>query len=194
MARPRFTAVVSLAVLALATHVAAGCATPTSVIEIPACADRVEVVGQASRLAPQRFELDHTFELPLTKSVVTFQAGSEVKTVELVATQPDPFRLFAGALAGVAGGLLLASASHDLANGHTLDEDQPFYEALGGGALVAVGAFGVLTGWHPPQRYVSFPEACLEGASPNGGLGNVDSEDGSQDGSQDGSEDGVYER
>jgi hypothetical protein len=145
----------------------AGCATPTTTIAIPPCADRVEVVGQASRQSPHRFELDHSLDLPWTKSVVTFQQApggqegqAERRSVELVSTQPEPVRLFVGAVAGVGAGLLFASAAYELSAGATLAQERPFYQTLGGVGLGAVAAAALFTGWHPVQKYVDFPGAC----------------------------------
>lgn len=132
-----------------------GCATPRSVIEIPSCADRVEMTGQADRTAPTRFELDHTFDLMLTRTQLSFQRNGKVHTFVVEANQPDPVRLFFGVGAAAGGGLLLWNASVDVSNGR-----DPTLSALGGASLVGLGVAGAVTGWHPAQSYITFPGAC----------------------------------
>lgn len=148
----------------LLSVLASSCATPTTVLEIPSCADRVEVSGQASRTSKTRFELDHSFDLPLMTAEISFQAGKKVETVRLVDNTPDPLRFFFGAGATVLGAVLLGAASYEVGNGASVLADRPFYEGIGGTALVGVGVTALLTGWHPQQRYVSFPDACAEDA------------------------------
>jgi hypothetical protein len=53
------------------------CATPKTVIEIPPCADRVEVSGQADRLSSQRFELDDTFDFAFTKTELKLETTGD---------------------------------------------------------------------------------------------------------------------
>ena len=147
-------------VFSLALPCLLACATAKSVIEIPPCADRVEIQGQAQRLSPTRFELDHTFDLMLSKTQLSFQTAGGVKDFVVQSTQPEPVRLFLGLGAGVIGGLLFGSAAYDLSQGQ-----DPLYPSLWGTGLVAVGTAVAVTGWHPPQSYITFSSACPDDAA-----------------------------
>lgn len=144
----------------LALVVACSCATAKTVIEIPPCADRVEVAGQAARIGPQRFELDHTFDWMLSKTEVVFRSNGNEQSLWLESNQPDPLRLFFGVGGVVVGGLLLSSAAYDLSNDAVLFDERPFYATLFGSGFVILGAGAAMTGWHPQQSYVTFPNAC----------------------------------
>lgn len=140
------------------------CATPTSVIEIPPCADRVELEGQAERLSNNRFELDHTFDFAFSRTQLSFQAGGRVRDFVIPNNQPDPLRLFVGVGSGVVGALLLGTAVYDVTSGAQVG-DRPFYLTLSGTGLMALGAGAAVTGWHPQRRVTTFPGAC-DGAAP----------------------------
>lgn len=157
---PVVTGLLRFVAISLAAVSIAACASPTSVIEIPPCADRVDVTGQASRMSPTRLEFDHTLDPPLAKSVITFQAGSDVRTVEAVSSQPEPVRAFVGGVAGVAGAILFSTGMRSRAAGATRFAQDELIEVVAGASLMTVGVAAVLTGWHPPYRYTSFPEAC----------------------------------
>lgn len=148
------------ALILVSLLVGASCATTKSVIEIPPCADRVEIQGQAQRLSPTRFELDHTFDLMLSRTQLSLQANGAVNEFTIESTQPEPLRLFVGVGAVVIGGLLLGSASYDLARGQALLDERPFYTSLWGSGLLVVGTAAAITGWHPAQSYITFPGAC----------------------------------
>ncbi len=157
-------AVPFVVVIAVFTVAGGGCETTRSTIEIPACADRVEVEGQATELSSHRFELDHTFDLPFSRTRLQFTDGaSPARTFDVTATQPDPLRLFFGAAVGVVGGLLVGSAVYDVANGRGIFEERPFYETLWGSGLVGLGLVGISTGWHPPRQEFSFPDDVCPG-------------------------------
>ncbi len=143
---------------------ALGCASPKTVVEIPPCADRVDVTGQAQRLGPRRFELDHTFDLVLTKSELTFEGRGGTETLVLVNDRPDALRaVVAAGLAGV-GALLLGSAWWEVnVAGRSPLEAQPFYQALGGAGFTGVGVLLGITGWHPARSYVQWEGPCPAG-------------------------------
>lgn len=142
-----------------------GCATQKSVIEIPSCADRVEIEGQAERLSKTRFELDHSFDLAFSRTRLAFEQGGQVRELTVDNNQPDPLRLFAGAGAGVLGVLLLGSAAYDVSNGVDPFAQRPLLSTIGGAGLIGLGAAAALTGWHPARRYVTFPGACDDDGS-----------------------------
>ena len=146
-------------------------------IEIPACADRVEITGQAQRLAPigseaARFELDHTFDLMFTRTQLSFQGGGGVETFVVESNQPDPLRMFLGIGAVVGGALIAGSAANDVAGGAHPLADRPLALGIAGGALIATGAAAAMTGWRPSRSYVTFPEsACPDPRSSRGATG-----------------------
>ena len=152
--------VVAVVVVCGAAAVLAGCETPKSYVEIPACADRVELEGQATRLSSKRFELDHTFDLPFSRTVVAFQGLDQAEhRYDVVSSQPDTVRLLLGAASGIVGGLLLASATYDVAvGGRAFFTERPFYQTVVGGGLATLGVLGMSTGWHPPARAFFFPD------------------------------------
>ena len=159
----RFGLVIA-ALAALSTLAAVGCATPKTVVEVPPCADRVDISGQAQRLAPRRFELDHTFDLVFTKSELTFKGRGEPQTLTLENDRPDPVRAVVGAGLTVAGVLLAGTAWWDVtAGGRDPFEERPFYEALWGAGMIGVGALALSTGWHPDRSYVEWEGACPAG-------------------------------
>lgn len=129
-------------------------------IEIPPCADRVEIQGQAQRLSPTRFELDHSFDFMLSRTQLSFRAGGDVRDLFVASTQPDPLRLFFGIGAGVVGGLLLLNGADGLSQDQDILEARPWYATIGGALLLAAGTATAVTGWHPPQRYLTWPDAC----------------------------------
>ena len=138
-----------------------GCMTPRSVIEIPECADRVEMTGQAERLGAHRFELDHTFDLMLTRTQLSFQSNGKVETFVVESNQPDPLRLFFGIGAVVGGALLVGNASYEVSErGADPYAAVPLWSTIGGASLVALGIGAAVTGWHPGQGYITFPGAC----------------------------------
>ena len=154
-----------------------GCESPRSVIELPPCATRMEVEGQATRLSTRRFELDHTFDLPFSRTLIQVSraapaspTSSAVATreYEIVDSQPDALRFFTGAAAGVVGALLLAGAGYDvLVQGRAIGEAQPFYESVWGAGLVSLGVLGMGTGWHPPRRVFVIPaDSCAASPKP----------------------------
>ncbi|HEY4220317.1 MAG TPA: hypothetical protein VGO62_03225 [Myxococcota bacterium] len=148
-------------VVVVAVALASGCLTPKSYIEIPACANRVEVEGEATRLSTTRFELDHTFDLPFSKTEIELQdpSGGAPRDFEIVDSQPDALRAFLGAAVGVVGGLLLVSAAYNVGvEGAKISDAIPFYETIWGGGMVVVGTAGVITGWHPARRTFAFPD------------------------------------
>lgn len=135
--------------------------TPRSVIEIPECADRVEMTGQADRVGNNRFELDHTFDLMLTRTQLSFQSNGKVETFVVESNQPDPLRLFFGIGAVVGGALLVGNASYEVTE-RNVDpySPVPFWSTIGGTSLIALGIGAAVTGWHPGQSYITFPGAC----------------------------------
>lgn len=150
--------------LAAAAVAALGCATPKTIIEVPPCADKVEIAGQAQRLAPHRFELDHTFDFVFTKTELTFQGRDGKETLVLDNSQPDALRAVVGAGVTVLGALLLGTAWWDVTSGgRSITEERPFYEALWGGGMLAVGGLAIATGWHPDRRYFEWEGACPVG-------------------------------
>jgi hypothetical protein len=150
---------VALIMVSVALPSSLGCTTAKSVIEIPPCADRVEIQGQAQRLSPTRFELDHTLDLMFSRTELSFRAGGDVRELVIESTQPNPLRLFFGIGTGAVGGLLLLSGADGLLQGQD-DVDSVWYRTLGGAALLAVGTATALTGWHPPQSTITLPNAC----------------------------------
>jgi hypothetical protein len=147
-----------------------GCETTKSIIVIPPCADRVETEGQATELSKRKFELDHTFDLPFSRTDVTMKTASgEERSFEIVDSQPDALRLFGGAALGVVGGLLLASAAYNVsAAGQGFFDPIPFYETLWGGGFVVLGVAGMSTGWHPPKRVFEMPaDVCPASSRPS---------------------------
>jgi hypothetical protein len=140
------------------------CATPKTLVEVPSCADRVEVQGQAERLSSRRFELDHTFDFVGTKTELSFEReGGGVERFEVWNSQPDPVRLLVSTGITVVGGLLIASAIYDVrVLNRDLFDERPFYESLWGGGMIAVGALGITTGWHPDRKVIRFEGACGE--------------------------------
>jgi hypothetical protein len=156
-------------VILLVVVVLAGCETTKSIIVIPPCADRVETEGQATELSQRKFELDHTFDLPFSRTDITMKTASgEERSFAIVDSQPDALRLFAGAAVGVVGGLLLASAAYNTAvAGAGFFDPIPFYETLWGGGFIALGVAGVGTGWHPPRRVFQMPpDVCPAASTP----------------------------
>jgi hypothetical protein len=151
----------SAALIVLA--VAGACAT-SSVIEIPPCADRVETGGQAERLSARRFRLDHTFDLPLSRTVVSFRAGKSVRSFDVVNTQPDALRFFVGAGVDVLGAVLIADALLQAQDGRPATTFYESPELLSGvGSLLLIGGTAAMfTGWHPPQELITFPDVCPE--------------------------------
>lgn len=149
------------AVFAVLLVLCNGCATPRSVIEIPECADRVEMTGQADRVGNNRFELDHTFDLMLTRTQLSFQSNGKVQTFVVESNQPDPLRLFFGIGAAVGGALLVANASYEVTE-NAVDPYSavPLWSTVGGSSLIALGTAMAITGWHPGQSYITFPDAC----------------------------------
>jgi hypothetical protein len=138
-----------------------GCMTPRSVIEIPPCADRVEMTGQVDRMGNNRFELDHTFDLMLTRTQLSFQSNGKVQTFVVESNQPDPLRLFFGIGAVVGGALLVGNASYEVSErGADPYAAVPFWSTIGGTSLIVLGIGGAVTGWHPGQSYITFPDAC----------------------------------
>lgn len=161
MARSFALSAGALLVVALAL---AGCATPRTVVEVPPCADKVDVSGQAQRVGPRRFELDHTFDLVFTTSELTFKGRGETQTLVLANDRPDPVRAVVGTGIGVLGAVLLGTAWWDVtANGRELFEERPFYEATWGAGMLAVGGLAVATGWHPARSYVEWEGVCPAG-------------------------------
>ena len=152
----RPTAVLVVVVVALL----AGCETPKSFIEVPSCADKVALEGQATRLSSTRFQLDHTFDLPFSRTVVDFAGpkGASEHRYEIVDSEPDVVRMFVGGAAGVVGALLIGSALYDVANGRDFFQERPFYETVWGSGLVGVALVGIGTGWHPPQQALVIPD------------------------------------
>ena len=143
---------------------AAGCATPKTIIEVPPCADKVEISGQAQRLAPRRFELDHTFDLVFTKTALHYQGKDGTQTLVLDNSQPDPLRAVVGTGVTVLGALLLGTAVWDVtAGGRSIVEERPFYEALWGTGMLTFGTLAITTGWHPDRRYVEWEGVCPVG-------------------------------
>jgi hypothetical protein len=135
--------------------------TPRSVIEIPECADRVEMTGQGERAGNNRFELDHTFDLMLTRTQLSFQADGKVQTFVVESNQPDPLRLFFGIGAVVGGALLVGNASYEVSErGADPYAPVPLWSTIGGSGLIGLGVAAAVTGWHPAQSYVTFPGAC----------------------------------
>lgn len=141
-----------------------GCAPPTTVIVIPPCADHVDITGQARRLGPHRFELDHSLDLAFTKTELSFKGRGGEDALVLVNDRPGALRSVAGAgLAGL-GALLLGSAWLEVSAGQSsLGDARPFYQAIGGGAFVALGVLVGVTGWHPEREYVEWQGACPAG-------------------------------
>jgi len=153
----------ALIVASLAT---VACATPKTIIEVPPCADKVEISGQARRLAPRRMELDHTFDLVFTRTELSFQGRDGTQTLVLDHDQPDPVRAVVGAGVTVLGALLLGTAVWDVtANERNLLEERPFYEAVWGTGMLAVGGLALGTGWHPDRSYVEWQGVCPVGAA-----------------------------
>lgn len=144
----------------------AGCATPKTIIEVPPCADKVEIEGQARRVAPQRFELDHTFDFVFTSTELTFEGRDGKQTLVLDNRQPDPVRAVVGTGVLVLGSLLLGTAAWDVsAGGRSILEERPFYEALWGGGMITVGTLALTTGWHPDRAFVEWQGVCPVGAA-----------------------------
>lgn len=152
--------------LVVATLATAACATPKTIIEVPPCADKVEISGQAQRLAPRRFELDHTFDLAFTRTELSFQGKDGTQTLVLDNDQPDPVRAVVGAGVTVLGAILLGTAVWDVtANERSLLEERPFYEAVWGAGMLGVGSLALGTGWHPDRSYVEWQGVCPVGAA-----------------------------
>ncbi len=148
----------------VAALAALGCASPKTIIEIPPCADHVDITGQAQRLGPRRFELDHSLDLMLTTTELSFKGRGGEEAMELVNDRPDAVRAVVGAgLAGL-GAVLLGGAWWEVdAAGGSLGEARPFYQALGGGTMAAIGVVVGITGWHPARSYVQWEGACPAG-------------------------------
>src|SRR5262245_2273446 len=98
----RFVGLLCVAVVLVVVVLAASaCASPRSVVRLPPCADRVELEGQHRRLSARTIELDHTFDLPFSKTELTFTrtgdaGGSRGATRRFVLEndQPEPIRSF----------------------------------------------------------------------------------------------------
>lgn len=141
-----------------------GCATPRTVVEVPPCADRIDVTGQARRVGARRLELDHTFDLAMTKTELVFKGRGEAQTLVLDNDRPDALRTVVGAGGAALGALLLGASWWEVtAGGRTFAEAGPFYEAVWGGGLMAVSTLVVATGWHPARSYVEWQGVCPAG-------------------------------
>lgn len=159
----RTSALLAASVL-MAVLAGVGCATPRTIVEVPPCADRVDLSGQAQRVGPRRFELDHTFDFVFTKSELTFEGRGEPRTLVLDNDRPDPVRVVVGTGIVMLGAVLLGTAWWDVsANGRDPLEARPFYETTWGVGMLAVGGLAVATGWHPASSLVEWQGACPAG-------------------------------
>lgn len=125
------------------------CRTPSSRIELPPCVDEISVSGQHSRSGRTALILDHSFDFPGTSTQVTLERGDKTRTVEIVNSVPDWWRLLGGSIVGLTGAGLLGRYSYGVAVG----EDPvatPWLWALPCGTLaLGAGALLATTGWHP---------------------------------------------
>lgn len=148
---------------ALAFVVSTGCASTRSLITVPPCTREVRVEGQHARRDARTLELDHTFELPFSRTrVVVTRPGGVVEEIEIVASEPDWIRLFVGGALYLLGGVLLTSAAYGIAaRGEPATAPGPLVGLLWGGAALVVGTAAAATGWHPPHSTV-VEDQCVE--------------------------------
>jgi hypothetical protein len=124
--------------------------------------ESVEIAGQHKRAGTERFELDHTFDLPWTRTrIVVEQKGGKVRESEVVNERPDPVRTALGAVLAGGGIAFTALGIYDVvtANGGRLPDRTPYVFTAGGVAL-GLGIAGMGTGWHPASDTFIQPDCA----------------------------------
>lgn len=141
---------------------AGACTTPTSQIRVPPCVDQLTVSGQHARGSRTTLILDHTYDLPFTRTEISIE-GRDGRVRELVVTNsaPDVWRFVGAGLMGTISGLLFAGFAYSASEGEPVF-DNGWILALATGVVAGGLAVGmVLTGWHPPGDTV-IDYACPE--------------------------------
>jgi hypothetical protein len=135
-------------------------------LTIPPCADRLEVEGEHERVG-RRLVFDHSFDLPFSRTEVSLKRDGHEETIQIWNNQPDGGRILVGAVAGIFGAVLWASAAYEVGlNGGAVTDEGVWYSGVFGTAAIAVGALLSLTGWHP-RAPSDIDEFCHEGATPD---------------------------
>ena len=139
------------------------CSTPSTHIRLPACAKEISVSGQHTRGGRTTLILDHSFDLPLSRTQITVERiDGTTRQLEVVNASPDWWRLLGGSLLGTSGAALLTRYGYGVGAAGEDPIRTPWLWALPCGlALCGVGSLVALTGWHPSGDTV-IEDRCAE--------------------------------
>lgn len=141
----------------------AGCTTPTSKVRLPSCIDRITVTGQHQRAARGTLVLDHSLDLPFSRTVLEVEArDGEVRRYSATNSFPDVGRLVGGSLLGATGGALLVRYGVAVGDGEDALRSGWFWALPMGLVVGGIGGAMLLTGWHPGSDLVIEEDVCRE--------------------------------
>jgi hypothetical protein len=127
---------------------------------LPPCVDEISVSGQHVRSGSTTLILDHSFDLPFSRTELVLERGDTKREVEIVNSTPDWWRLVGGSLVGVTGAGLMARYGYGLSIGEDPVRSPWLWTLPCGSIALGIGGLMTLTGWHPSG------DTVIEGSCP----------------------------
>lgn len=166
----RYGLKVGVTLLAGLAVLASGCVGARSTVRVPACVERIEVIGEHHRASETDLVFSHGLDLPFTRTEITVEHTDGTREhITLLNTNPDLLRLFGAGIVGVlaAGAVGLYAYQVGFGNESVWPVGPTFWALPVGLAGAALALFLVSTGWHPGED-TTVPARCTEVTSSSG--------------------------